>query len=100
MRKRLPKLADASEDPYDCQLLHFNVNPEVCTPEGSRGRLGLALRDIRVRLLAPCCLLLAEFRADAQRVSDLVPQHAVFRHNVAHFALAGTSGYRPIPADT
>ena len=53
MRKRPPKLADASEDPRDYQLLHFNVNPEVYAPEGSRGRLGLAMRDIRVVLLAP-----------------------------------------------
>jgi hypothetical protein len=53
MRKRLPKLADASEDPRDYQLLHFNVNPEVYAPEGSRGRLGVAMRDIRVLLLAP-----------------------------------------------
>ena len=53
MRKRLPKLADASEDPRDYQLVHFNVNPEVYAPEGSRGRLGLAMRDIRVVLLAP-----------------------------------------------
>ena len=42
-----------SEDPSDYQLTHFNVNPEVYAPSGSRGRLGLALRDIRVVLLAP-----------------------------------------------
>ena len=48
-----PKAADASEDPRDYQLVHFNVNPEVYAPEGSRGRLGLAMRDIRVVLLAP-----------------------------------------------
>jgi hypothetical protein len=53
MRKCLPKLTDASEDPRDYQLVHFNVNPEVYAPEGSRGRLGLAMRDIRVVLLAP-----------------------------------------------
>jgi hypothetical protein len=53
MKKRLPKMADASEDPRDYQLLHFNVNPEVYAPEGSRGRIGLALRDMRVVLLAP-----------------------------------------------
>ena len=53
MKKRLPDLADAAEDPSDYQLTHFNVNPEVYAPEGSRGRLGLALRDIRVVLLEP-----------------------------------------------
>jgi hypothetical protein len=53
MRKRLPKMADIiSDNPSDYQLMHFNVNPEVYAPEGSRGRLGLALRDIRVLLLA------------------------------------------------
>jgi hypothetical protein len=52
MRKRLPKTADISDDPSDYRLLHFNVNPEVYAPEGSRGRLGLAMRDIRVLLLA------------------------------------------------
>ena len=39
-------------DPRDFELVHFNVNPEVYAPEGSRGRLGLALRDMRVVLLA------------------------------------------------
>ena len=53
MKQRLPDLADASENPSDYQLVHFNANPEVYAPAGSRGRLGLALRDIRVLLLAP-----------------------------------------------
>ena len=53
MKKRLRTLADASEDPRDYQLTHFNVNPEVYAPEGSRGCLGLAIRDVRVLLLAP-----------------------------------------------
>jgi hypothetical protein len=53
MKKRLPQMAGASDDPRDYQLRHFNVNPEVYAPEGSRGQLGLALRDIRVLLLAP-----------------------------------------------
>ena len=52
MTKRLAGQADASDDPRDYRLLHFNVNPEVYAPEGSRGRLGLALREIRVELLA------------------------------------------------
>jgi hypothetical protein len=52
MKKRLPRLAEVSDEPSDYQLLHFNVNPEVYAPDGSRGRLGLALRDIRVLLLA------------------------------------------------
>ena len=53
MKQRLPDLANASGDPSDYRLVHFNVNPEVYAPEGSRGRLGLALRDIRVLVLAP-----------------------------------------------
>ena len=53
MKGRQPRYADVSEDPRDYQLTHFNVNPEVYAPRGSRGRLGLALRDIRVLLLAP-----------------------------------------------
>jgi len=32
--------------------IHFNINPEVYAPQGSRGHLGLSLRDIRVELLA------------------------------------------------
>lgn len=53
MKKRLPQMANASDDPPDYRLIHFNVNPEVYASEGSRGRLGLALHDIRVLLLAP-----------------------------------------------
>jgi hypothetical protein len=53
MKNRLADLAGASEDPSGYQLTHFNVNPEVYAPEGSRGRLGVALRDLRVLLLAP-----------------------------------------------
>jgi hypothetical protein len=52
MKKRLPKMTAVSEDPREFELVHFNVNPEVYAPEGSRGRLGLALQDIRVLLLA------------------------------------------------
>lgn len=51
MRKHFPRLADASEDPSQYQLVHFNLNPEVYAPADSRGRLGLALRDINVVLL-------------------------------------------------
>ena len=51
MRKRIPQMASVSEDPREFELVHFNVNPEVYAPEGSRGRLGLAVRDIRVLLL-------------------------------------------------
>jgi hypothetical protein len=50
MKKAMPKLADASEDPRDYQLIHFNLNPEVFAPAGSRGRLGVAVRDLRVEL--------------------------------------------------
>ena len=53
MRKAMPKLADASNDPRDYQLVHFNINPEVFAPTGSRGRLGLSIRDVRVELFAP-----------------------------------------------
>ena len=53
MKGRWSELAAVSEEPSDYQLTHFNVNPEVYAPSGSRGRLGLTLRDIRVLLLAP-----------------------------------------------
>jgi hypothetical protein len=53
MRKAMPSFAAASEDPRDYRLVHFNINPEVFAPKGARGRLGLALRDIRVVILAP-----------------------------------------------
>ncbi len=53
MKIAMPKFAAASEDPRDYQLVHFNLNPEVYAPSGSRGRLGLSLRDIRVEILAP-----------------------------------------------
>lgn len=53
MKNRWPKFANVSDDASEYQLTHFNVNPEVYAPEGSRGRLGLALRNIRVALLAP-----------------------------------------------
>lgn len=52
MKKAMPKLATASEDPRDYQLIHFNINPEVFAPQGSRGQLGLSMRDLRVELLA------------------------------------------------
>jgi hypothetical protein len=51
MKKAMPKLATASEDPQDYQLIHFNINPKVFEPQGSRGQLGLALRDVRVEVL-------------------------------------------------
>ncbi|MHB0956793.1 MAG: hypothetical protein ACYC0X_12720 [Pirellulaceae bacterium] len=53
MKGRWPDWAEASEDPSDYQLTHFNVNPEVYAPAGSRGRLGLALRDIHIQILEP-----------------------------------------------
>jgi hypothetical protein len=52
MKKAMPKLASASEDPRDYQLIHFNSNPEVYAPTGSRGQLGLSLCDIRVEMIA------------------------------------------------
>jgi len=51
MRKAVPGRAAASEDPRDYQLAHFNINPEVYAPPGSRGRLGLSIRDVRVELI-------------------------------------------------
>jgi hypothetical protein len=53
MKDRWADYAQVSANPRDYQLTHFNVNPEVYAPAGSRGRLGLTLRDIRVLLLAP-----------------------------------------------
>lgn len=53
MKQRWPKLQDMSEEPGDYQLTHFNINPEVYAPPASRGRLGLALRDIRVTIVQP-----------------------------------------------
>jgi len=53
LRKARPILAAVSLDPRDYQLTHFNINPEVFAPQGSRGRLGVAIRDVRVDLLAP-----------------------------------------------
>jgi hypothetical protein len=52
MKGRWPKFAHVSEDAGDYRLVHFNVNPEVYAPGGSCGRLGLALRNVRVELLA------------------------------------------------
>jgi hypothetical protein len=52
MKQAMPELAGVSEDPRDYQLIHFNINPEIYAPEGSRGRLGLALRDVKVELLS------------------------------------------------
>ena len=51
MKKAKPKLAAVSEDSHDYQLIHLSLNPEVFAPKGSRGRLGLALRDIRVEVI-------------------------------------------------
>ena len=52
MKKTMPKLTEVSEVPSDYQLIHFNINPEVYAPQGSRGQLGLSLRDIRVELIS------------------------------------------------
>lgn len=51
MHARFPETEVMSDNPADYRLTHFNLNPEVYAPEGSRGTLGLALRDIRVELL-------------------------------------------------
>ena len=52
MKKRFPKLGDMSDDPRDYRIPNIVVNPEVYAPAGSRGRLGLTLRDIRVEVRA------------------------------------------------
>jgi hypothetical protein len=52
MQKRFPETAVVSGNIADHRLIHFNVNPEVFAPKGSRGRLGLALRNIRVELVS------------------------------------------------
>lgn len=53
IKDRWPDHAGMSDDPSDYQLVHWNVNPEVYAPAGSRGRLGLSLRAIRVLLIVP-----------------------------------------------
>jgi len=53
MKDRWPKFAQVSEDARDYRLIHFNINPEVYAPSGSRGQIGLALRNVRVTLWAP-----------------------------------------------
>lgn len=52
MQKRFPDTAAVSGNIADLRLIHFNLNPEVFAPKGSRGRLGLALRNIRVELVS------------------------------------------------
>lgn len=52
MQKRFPETATISGNIADLRLIHFNLNPEVFAPKGSRGRLGLALRNIRVELVS------------------------------------------------
>ncbi|MEQ1749666.1 MAG: hypothetical protein ABL974_09610 [Prosthecobacter sp.] len=51
MRARFPETAAVSGNIADLRLIHFNLNPEIFAPKGSRGRLGLALRNIRVELV-------------------------------------------------
>jgi hypothetical protein len=50
MQARFPETSAVSGNPSDLRLVHFNINPEVYAPAGSRGKLGLALRDIRVEV--------------------------------------------------
>lgn len=51
MQKRFPETATVSGNIADLRLIHFNLNPEVFAPKGSRGRLGIVLRNIRVELI-------------------------------------------------
>lgn len=53
MRAHFPATAIVSDQVADFRLIHFNLNPEVFAPKGSRGRLGLTLRDIRVEVTGP-----------------------------------------------
>lgn len=53
MQQRFPETAAISGNIADLRLVHFNLNPEVFAPKGSRGRLGLALRDVHVTILLP-----------------------------------------------
>jgi len=53
MQKRFPETAAVSGDIANLHLIHFNLNPEVFAPKATRGRLGMALRDVRVEVLAP-----------------------------------------------
>ena len=55
MQKRFPETAVVSGNVADLRLIHFNLNPEVFAPKGSRGRLGLALGGVRVELLGRGC---------------------------------------------
>jgi hypothetical protein len=50
MRVKFPDTAAVSDNVAELRLVHFNINPEVFAPIGSRGKLGLALRDIRVEV--------------------------------------------------
>lgn len=52
MQRRFPETAAVSGNIAELRLIHFNLNPEVFAPKGSRGRLGLALRGIRVDALS------------------------------------------------
>jgi hypothetical protein len=52
MQARFPETSAVSGNPADLRLIHFNLNPEVFAPKGSRGRLGLTLRDVRVEVLS------------------------------------------------
>ncbi len=53
MKQRWQEFEQVSSEPADYQLTHFNINLEVFAPTGSHGQLGVALRDIRLELLAP-----------------------------------------------
>jgi hypothetical protein len=50
MQARFRETAAVSDNVTDLHLVHFNLNPEVFAPKGSRGQLGLALRGIRVEV--------------------------------------------------
>lgn len=50
MQRRFPETAVVSGNAADFRLVHFNLNPEVSAPKGSRGRLGLAFGEIQVRM--------------------------------------------------
>jgi hypothetical protein len=51
MQAKFPATAAISTTASDYLLAHFNLNPEIHAPPGTRGTLGLSLRDIRVEVV-------------------------------------------------
>jgi|GEM_PF-243496 len=82
LRQRFPETGTLSTQAADYQLVHVNVNPEVYAPAGSRGQIGLALRDLRVALHRPAGpgrVLPAETKAPAAPVPAVLRARIVPR---------------------